>query len=151
MNSSTIRLLIANVGLLAAAPAVVDAQVAVDIQLHWESADNGWHAYRPVYVPARAREVVYSTPRARVHVPPGHLPPPGSCRRWYPGVPPGHQPPPEPCERLFRYGYGPDFVIIGSPHDAWDVEYRDRPGRGRGRDADWVDDRAGRGRGRGRR
>ena len=28
---------------------------------------------------------------------------------------------------------GPDVVIIGSPHTAWRVEHRDRPGRGRGR------------------
>ena len=30
-------------------------------------------------------------------IPPGHLPPPGSCRVWYPGTPPGLQPPPGPC------------------------------------------------------
>ena len=33
-------------------------------------------------------------------IPPGHLPPPGECRYWYPGVPPGHQPPPFPCHRF---------------------------------------------------
>ncbi|WP_149537586.1 hypothetical protein [Siccirubricoccus phaeus] len=27
-------------------------------------------------------------------IPPGHLPPPGEARAWYPGLPPGHQPPP---------------------------------------------------------
>ena len=35
-------------------------------------------------------------------IPPGHLPPPGQCRLWYPDRPPGHQPPPERCEHL-RY------------------------------------------------
>jgi hypothetical protein len=35
-------------------------------------------------------------------IPPGHLPPPGKCRLWYPDRPPGHQPPPERCEYL-RY------------------------------------------------
>ena len=30
-------------------------------------------------------------------IPPGHRPPPGACRVWYPGVPPGQQPPPGPC------------------------------------------------------
>ncbi len=30
-------------------------------------------------------------------IPPGHMPPPGSCRIWYPDRPPGHQPPPDPC------------------------------------------------------
>ena len=34
------------------------------------------------------------------HVPPGHLPPPGMCRIWYPGTPPGHQPPPGDCDEL---------------------------------------------------
>lgn len=32
-----------------------------------------------------------------VGVPPGHLPPPGHCRIWYPGRPPGQQPPPFKC------------------------------------------------------
>ena len=35
-----------------------------------------------------------------VHIPPGHLPPPGSCRIWYPDRPPGHQPPPGNCREL---------------------------------------------------
>lgn len=30
-------------------------------------------------------------------IPNGHLPPPGSCRVWYPDRPPGHQPPPTSC------------------------------------------------------
>jgi hypothetical protein len=33
-------------------------------------------------------------------IPPGHLPPPGKCRLWYPDRPPGHQPPPESCGHL---------------------------------------------------
>jgi hypothetical protein len=36
-------------------------------------------------------------------IPPGHLPPPGECRVWYPGVPPGHQPPPFKCDDRDRY------------------------------------------------
>lgn len=30
-------------------------------------------------------------------IPPGHYPPPGSCRVWFPDRPPGHQPPPSSC------------------------------------------------------
>ncbi len=37
---------------------------------------------------------------ATLGIPPGHLPPPGSCRVWLPGHPPGHQPPPGSCSRL---------------------------------------------------
>lgn len=35
-----------------------------------------------------------------LHIPPGHLPPPGMCRIWYPDRPPGHQPPPGDCAYL---------------------------------------------------
>lgn len=32
-----------------------------------------------------------------LQIPPGHYPPPGECRIWYPDRPPGHQPPPGQC------------------------------------------------------
>jgi hypothetical protein len=35
-------------------------------------------------------------------VPPGHMPPAGKCRIWYPGTPPGHQPPVGDCRTLSR-------------------------------------------------
>jgi len=38
----------------------------------------------------------------RLQIPPGHYPPPGACRIWYPGRPAGHQPPAGPCARLDR-------------------------------------------------
>lgn len=41
-------------------------------------------------------------------IPPGHMPPPGHCRIWYPGKPPGHQPPP------FRCGAGRLRIPLGS-------------------------------------
>lgn len=48
-------------------------------------------------------------PAAHLKIPPGHLPPPGECRLWYPGRPPGHQPPPGSCASLHRR----------QPVDAW--------------------------------
>lgn len=33
-----------------------------------------------------------------VRIPPGHYPPPGYCRAWFPGRPPGQQPMPTPCD-----------------------------------------------------
>jgi hypothetical protein len=39
---------------------------------------------------------------ARLGIPPGHLPPPGSCRVWLPGKPPGHQAKSGPCAALLR-------------------------------------------------
>ena len=38
----------------------------------------------------------------RLKIPPGHLPPPGDCRVWFPGEPPGHQPPSGSCSELAR-------------------------------------------------
>ncbi len=37
---------------------------------------------------------------ASLKIPPGHLPPPGSCRIWFPETPPGRQPPPGNCTEL---------------------------------------------------
>lgn len=42
-------------------------------------------------------------------IPPGHYPPPGSCRVWYPDRPPGQQPPPGPCDFAVPAG----AVLVG--------------------------------------
>jgi hypothetical protein len=56
-----------------------------------------------------------------IHIPPGHYPPPGECRIWYPSSPPGHQPPPGRCERLVgRVPFGA-FLLYNDR--AWDTEY----------------------------
>ena len=40
-------------------------------------------------------------PAARpADIPPGHMPPRGECRIWFPDRPPGQQPPPGPCHIL---------------------------------------------------
>jgi len=48
--------------------------------------------------PALAKDKDYGEFR----VPPGHVPPPGACRIWFPGRPPGHQPKPGSCRVLSR-------------------------------------------------
>jgi len=55
--------------------------------------------------------VGYGYPASQVHVPEGHLPPPGECRIWYPDRPPGHQPPPGPCHAL-QYQVPPGAYLI---------------------------------------
>ena len=50
-------------------------------------------------------------------IPPGHLPPPGKCRVWFPGRPPGRQPRAESCSA----------AMANAPAGSW-VLYR--PSRG---------------------
>jgi hypothetical protein len=65
-------------------------------------------------------------------IPPGHLPPPGECRIWYPGKPPGHQPPPGKCGRLRHHVPAGAWLIQrpGNQPQQVDVEVYDasRPG-----------------------
>lgn len=49
---------------------------------------------------------------AGVRVPPGHMPPPGKCRVWFPERPPGQQPPVGNCHEL-RYRVPHGAVLIG--------------------------------------
>ena len=58
------------------------------------------HHGHPVHYPAPA-----------VEIPPGHMPPPGSCRIWFPDRPPGQQPPPGPCGEL-RYRVPPGAYLV---------------------------------------
>jgi hypothetical protein len=52
----------------------------------------------------------------KLHIPPGHYPPPGECRIWFPGRPPGHQPPPMKCDRA-RAEVPPGAWVIRRPAD----------------------------------
>jgi hypothetical protein len=74
----------------------------------------------------RPANVDHRGPARTLGVPPGHLPPPGSCAIWFPGEPPGHQPAPGDCALL----------ATRVPAGAW-LLYRpsvgeDGHGRGRG-------------------
>jgi hypothetical protein len=86
---------------------------------------------------------VMADDHGKLHIPPGHLPPAGKCRIWYPGTPPGHQPPPGDCrvlsrqlppgawlvsrDRIWRYDERPDYYYYRRPYASYD-----RP--------DWRDD-----------
>lgn len=54
---------------------------------------------------------VQSTGAKDVHIPPGHLPPPGMCRIWYEGRPPGQQPPPGGCRKL-EHEVPPGAILV---------------------------------------
>jgi hypothetical protein len=70
---------------------------------NWES--HGYDGYFP--------DQGYTT----LGIPPGHLPPPGKCRLWYPDRPPGHQPPPESCGRLRAHAPTGGWLIHRPQHE----------------------------------
>ena len=61
------------------------------------------------------------TARAQGHghdkVPPGQMPPAGSCRIWFDGLPPGHQPLPTDCEAAYRDAPPDSRVLVGGTAD----------------------------------
>lgn len=63
-----------------------------------------------------------STPHARLHIPPGHLPGPGECRIWLPGVPPGQQAPTGDCAELARRVPPGAWLITGRPKKSREVD-----------------------------
>lgn len=69
-----------------------------------------------VYVvpaPIAAPPAAYLRPPETIRIPPGHLPPPGLCRVWYPGRPPGHQPPPTDCDSAYWYAPPGSYIVYG--------------------------------------
>jgi hypothetical protein len=56
-------------------------------------------------------EIYTPHPVEEVRIPPGHMPPPGSCRIWFPDRPPGQQPPPGRCEAL-RHQVPPGAYLV---------------------------------------
>ncbi len=66
----------------------------------------------------RGKSDVQVGPR-QTQIPPGHYPPPGECRQWYPDRPAGQQPPPVPCNRL---GSVQDSFILYEGR-AWDASF----------------------------
>ena len=91
-------------------------------------------------MPAMAGDKEDKGEKKHVHIPPGHLPPPGKCRIWYPGTPPGHQPPAGDCRTLSRDL--PRGALLVSRDRVW--RHDERPGdfyrRGYVSRPDWRDD-----------
>jgi hypothetical protein len=123
--------MVAGLALGVTMPAPVGAQLLVHVALAWELGEGGWKAHGSIPAP---REVVYHAAGRRLYVPPGHLPPPGSCRLWSAGTSPGHQPPPQPCGLLLASGPVPGAaILVGAPScGRGGVDGRGR-GRPRGR------------------
>ena len=103
-----------------------EAQVRVSVDAHWEWGSQHAPEYRQHYEGYGLPVAVYD-----VRIPPGHYPPPGECRLWYPGVPPGHQPPPVSCHSLHYVPVG--VFVVGAdgqawgpdPRGYWEDDYRD--------------------------
>lgn len=55
--------------------------------------------------------------RGHDKVPPGQMPPAGSCRIWLDGLPPGHQPLPTDCETAYRDAPPDSRVLVGATAD----------------------------------
>lgn len=64
-----------------------------------------------VAVAARAPAYTVVEDREAYSIPPGHMPPPGECRAWYPGRPPGQQPPPGDCDELLQTAPASAWVL----------------------------------------
>jgi len=65
---------------------------------HWEDDAYGSYFHEHGY--------------AHLDIPPGHYPPPGECRVWFPDRPAGHQPPPGNCNHV-----PPGAWLIRHPRD----------------------------------
>ena len=64
-----------------------------------------------------AQAPAYASADEVYDIPPGQMPPPGSCRVWHPGEPPGQQPPPGECDEL-REAVPPDAWLLYRPDEA---------------------------------
>jgi hypothetical protein len=73
----------------------------------------------------------YAHDKGKFHVPPGHLPPAGKCRIWFPDRPPGHQPPSGDCRALSRQ-VPPGARLLGRDRSWSYDDLRDRRIRGAG-------------------
>ncbi len=69
-------------------------------------------------------ETVTGNTAVELHVPPGHLPPPGRCRVWVPGTPPGHQARARSCDGILGHAPAGSLVIYRPSKDKKVVQVR---------------------------
>ena len=82
----------------------------VDYSDHWENDDRRGDR-DDIWRPGDRIPPLYPPRRVDRSIPPGHLPPPGECRIWFPGRPAGHQPPPGSCREL-RFQVPPGAFLV---------------------------------------
>ena len=87
------------------------------------SSFHSTQAAQPAPAPAPAKHRGPST-AARLGIPPGHLPPPGLCRVWFPGQPPGHQPRARSCDRIERDAPAGSWIVYRPSEDRKVVHVR---------------------------
>lgn len=115
------RLLVASLALALGLPTVSAADPYKDESGHGQGERGGGYADRldgdwprdaeDVWRPGDRIPPLYAPERVDRSIPPGHLPPPGECRIWYPDRPPGHQPPPGSCGEL-RFRVPPGAFLV---------------------------------------
>jgi hypothetical protein len=89
-------------------------------------ADGGGNAPPPRKEPRQdPRNETYASYKT-LNIPPGHLPPPGQCKIWYPGKPPGQQGPPMSCDVAFRQAPGDAWVISREQSDSKILQVREK-------------------------
>jgi hypothetical protein len=93
MKRTMVSLAVMTSGLLGFSTEPASAQLSVGVHLSWHWSEGGWHSDRVLprgdMYRAPAPLLGYGAPARSVRIPPGHLPPPGTCRLWYVGRPPG--------------------------------------------------------------
>jgi hypothetical protein len=102
----------ATLALGACAPVVATVRPAV----HLETTVTLQVGLRVVRVPEDRPAggiVVRPTGAPSFRIPPGHYPPPGTCRAWVPGRPPGLQSAPGPCPTIERDLPPGAYLVVG--------------------------------------
>jgi hypothetical protein len=104
--------LAASLALGACAPVVATVRPAVQL----EATVTLQVGIRVVRVPADRPAggiVVRPADAPSFKIPPGHYPPPGTCRAWVPGRPPGRQSAPGPCPVIERDLPQGAYLVVG--------------------------------------